>query len=535
MFIKIAFLMSIYTVIYYFPSLAYSNSPSQKTNLTHYKIHPEHYQKYSNRYKKDDTLPKVSGYLSNWTHYQQGFEPNIDELSKYDIIMLSFFGLCGTEIGDPTIISAVQSLQKQCTKEGAEKYTLMTTDIFSDTQKAFSSAGISGSWNKKWLADNPAGMLGVMKKLHEEKGTMIGVSIFGWSLSNIASDAVKPENRKVFIDSIIKMVEAYPFIGELDIDWEYPAIKGAEKNKFDKENDASNYKDFVSELKTRLVAANREDITLGIACGATIEKIDAIGLKDLVAAGIQNIHLMTYDFSGQWDNKVDHHTNLIQSDNTDYSADKAVQYIINEIGIAPENIHIGCANYSRNFIVDESQEKLEFNPVKGKFTPDTKTLGTFEIATCQINDIMDNFMDISESGAKGKNGYTLYTDQYANADFLFNNDKKIFISYDTPRTVFAKSQYAIKHKLGGVFTWMVDPDEGLMFNAIKEGLGYKVSDQKIDMKNIINSCGENIDAKTCSTLTYLNASKLTGVNSKPNETHKTNIEKIKLSLEITFK
>ncbi|WP_143060334.1 hypothetical protein [Streptomyces sp. TLI_105] len=54
--------------------------------------------------------------------------------------------------------------------------------------------------------------------------------------------------------------------------------------------------------------------------------------------------------------------------------------------------------------------------------------GTFESGTTEPADILRNYLDL-ETGA-GCNGFTLYTDTVADADFLYNPD-----SYTAPHTV----------------------------------------------------------------------------------------------------
>jgi len=467
-----------------------------------------------NSYQADDSLLPVEAYLSNWTHYQQGFKPDLDALSKYDTVILSFFGLCGTEVGDPEITSAIDHLKASCV--GVPKYSLMTTDLYGDYQVGFPSAGVAGKYNGAWLDKNPSGMMGVMKKLHDEKGTDVAISVLGWSLSNVASDAVSTKaNRTVFINSLIEFATIYPFIKQFDIDWEYPGIAGAEHTKFDAENDAANYAKFVSELRTALDSSSLNDVRIAIASGAPTDKIDAAKLNDLVDAGVDTIHLMTYDFFGEvWAQELAHHTNLMSSDPTKWSSDRAIQYMINDLNMDPKSIQIGYANYSRNA---PKSEITSYSPLEGTFDVRGKSTvpgvraprsyevaGTAEEAVTGIHDIFTNYMSASASeGVKPINGYHLYTDKESNADYLYNPDNKLFISLDTPRTVYAKAQYAKKYGLGGIFNWMTDQDEGMMLNAAREGLGYTLQSSKIDMSKIINTCGENVNADTCQKLTHL--------------------------------
>uniref|UniRef100_UPI001F35D43D glycosyl hydrolase family 18 protein n=1 Tax=Yersinia alsatica TaxID=2890317 RepID=UPI001F35D43D len=78
-------------------------------------------------------------------------------------------------------------------------------------------------------------------------------------------------------------------------------------------------------------------------------------------------------------------------------------------------------------------------------------------------------------------GFNLYTDELADADYLYNPDSSLFISIDTPRTVKAKAEYVKNKKLGGIFTWTADQDQGLLVNAAREGLDCPIVKQHIDM------------------------------------------------------
>ncbi|TGC37732.1 chitinase, partial [Salmonella enterica subsp. enterica serovar Enteritidis] len=83
---------------------------------------------------------------------------------------------------------------------------------------------------------------------------------------------------------------------------------------------------------------------------------------------------------------------------------------------------------------------------------------------------------------KGRNGFNVYTDQVADADYLYSPESKLFLSLDAPRTVKAKGEYAAKLGLGGVFTWTIDQDNGVLVNAVREGLGYEIESEVIDME-----------------------------------------------------
>lgn len=95
---------------------------------------------------------------------------------------------------------------------------------------------------------------------------------------------------------------------------------------------------------------------------------------------------------------------------------------------------------------------------------------------------MRHYLQFDGNRLSGKNGYTLYHDKIANADYLYNKNLGVFISLDTPRSVYAKAKYVVKRKLGGLFAWTVDADNGLLAHAANEGLGNEVEKKIIDMR-----------------------------------------------------
>src|SRR5207237_2807904 len=88
-----------------------------------------------------------------------------------------------------------------------------------------------------------------------------------------------------------------------------------------------------------------------------------------------------------------------------------------------------------------------------------------------------------------------------NADFLHNATSKIFMSLDTPRSVYVKGRYAKENSLGGIFVWTADLEHGLHSNAAREGCGYEIETQRIDMSHFY-FCGGNITATECERITF---------------------------------
>ena len=55
---------------------------------------------------------------------------------------------------------------------------------------------------------------------------------------------------------------------------------------------------------------------------------------------------------------------------------------------------------------------------------------------------------------------------------MFKPSTGELITYDDERSVKAKGQYVLANKLGGLFSWEIDADNGDILNAMHEGLGH---------------------------------------------------------------
>merc|ERR1711912_212696 len=153
--------------------------------------------------------------------------------------------------------------------------------------------------------------------------------------------------------------------------------------------------------------------------------------------------------------------------------------------------NIGYAGYSRNAL---NAEINSFSPLQGTLEileEDRDGQGTFENLTSEYNDILYNYFD--PENKTGKNGYNVYTDIEANADYLYNDNLKVFMSIDTPRSVKEKGKYALDKGLGGIFTWTIDQDAGLLANAAREGAGYERVDPPVMDMSEFYFKGCNID------------------------------------------
>lgn len=142
------------------------------------------------------------------------------------------------------------------------------------------------------------------------------------------------------------------------------------------------------------------------------------------------INLMTYDFAGPWTDACGHHAQLYtpehpHNDAARTSCKSAVTYLLSK-GVPSRKILLGIPTYGRSF--------LGATKAGDCFTGQGGEEGTFE------------YKDLPRPGA------TEYFDGSVGAVYSIGGDGG-FVTYDDPRTVHMKAQYAKQQKLGGFFYW----------------------------------------------------------------------------------
>jgi chitinase len=108
-------------------------------------------------------------------------------------------------------------------------------------------------------------------------------------------------------------------------------------------------------------------------------------------------------------------------------------------GVPSEKIVIGIAFYGKGW----QMESTDNNGLYGKAVKQARGGGFTYLKDSLVN----------------KNGYKQYWDGKAKAPFLFNPEKKIFISYDDERSVKEKCKYVKRHHLAGAMFWEYNSDK----------------------------------------------------------------------------
>lgn len=260
------------------------------------------------------------------------------------------------------------------------------------------------------------------------------ISVGGWGWSGEFSDmALNKSTRKVFINSCINFIKKHNLDG-IDIDWEYPGLPG-NNNTYRKE-DKQNFTLLLKETRLSLDSLEKKrnkKLLLTIAAGAFEEYLKNIEPEKIIKY-LDFINLMSYDFTGEWNDTAYHHANLFTSKKYPYlnSANKAVNLFINN-GIPANKIVLGIAFYGRAW----TQVGSNHNGLGQKANGKGFSVSFAEIKTRYLN----------------KNNFIYHYDSEAQAPYLWSDRLKTFISFEDTSSVKAKCRYIKKNKLKGLMFW----------------------------------------------------------------------------------
>lgn len=288
--------------------------------------------------------------------------------------------------------------------------------------------------------------LNELKKINPE--LKIVPSIGGWSWSENFSDAVlTPSSRKKFAKSSVDIVRQYNLDG-VDIDWEYPAMRGEEGNIYrpeDKQHFTMMFEEIRAELN-KLSTETGKKYLLTAAVGGSKSFVNNTEMNK-VGKILDYILIMTYDYGGR---DVSHHTNLYPSKGQE-GGSSAHQSVVDFVaaGVPAEKIGLGAAFYSRSREATTTHKNgLLQASVSGSKVVAGQGGG--------YTKMKDEFVD--------QKGYKRYWDKAAQAPYLFNPETKVFLTYDDEKSIQKKAKYIKKNKLAGIFFWEYfnDPKEYLL-------------------------------------------------------------------------
>lgn len=258
------------------------------------------------------------------------------------------------------------------------------------------------------------------------------LSLGGWGGCQMCSDVFNSaKGRKEFVQSV-KEISAYFKTDGIDLDWEYPAIKGFPGHTFRPE-DKTNFTLLLKELRE----VNGASFEISFASGGFTSYIkESIDWKEAIKY-TNFINIMSYDLVHGYSKISGHHTPLYSTPQQTESTDNAVQLML-KAGVPAEKLVIGAAFYGRYFKIEDGNKVDLYMPCSFSHGFSSK---------------------FSADSLSAKNGFEKHWDDVAKAPYAINTTRRLLATYDDEQSIALKTKYAVKNKLGGIMFWQLYDDK----------------------------------------------------------------------------
>lgn len=370
---------------------------------------------------------RIVGYFVQWGIYSRDYEPADIPADKLTHVNYAFLAA------------------------DAATGQLVTIDAWADMQKTFAAKnGLPAQTWQQQAADEAGnfGRLRDLKTLYPHLKVLLSVG--DWSLSTpfsgVAADAAK---REAFAASCAEWVSTQGFDG-IDIDWEYPEAA-----------DRDNFTALLTETRQALnakAAADGRTYLLTLASPAGDARIAAWDLP-AVAAQVDWINIMTYDYHGGWDAVTGHLAPLYENP-ADPSATRATWNVAWAVGayldggVPASKLHVGIPFYGRSWETVPSTDNGLFQA--GTAGPNLGVAGNWE------NGVFDYWKVIAlERGG----GYSSCFDATSRAPYLYGPNLSswltsggLFVTYESRASLAEKLALITSRGLGGVMFWELSGD-----------------------------------------------------------------------------
>ncbi len=269
------------------------------------------------------------------------------------------------------------------------------------------------------------------------------MSVGGWTDSGPFYEMAATEStRQTFARSCADFLGKYPQFDGIDIDWEHPVSGGLQPGS---PRDARNYVLLLAALRGAIGAGK----LLTVAASASPRGIDPIEYADM--AGILDwVNVMTYDFHSGGA-RAGFNSALYNHDdpsNPRLNLHDAVQAIAAK-GMPRNKLVAGVPFYGRGWRGVESSNSW------------STVTGPLQVGGYRI--IAETFLKSPE--------YVRYWDDVAKVPWLYNADRKEWITYEDPQSMRLKGEYVAAQSLAGAMFWELSNDDGTLLDALRSGLG----------------------------------------------------------------
>ncbi|XP_042888796.1 chitinase-3-like protein 1 [Penaeus japonicus] len=345
-------------------------------------------------------------------------------------------------------------------RPGDGKFDVEDIDPFLCTHLIFGFAGLSNhtwtievldEWNELCPGDQGGNNCAydrfvALKQLNPELKTILAVGGWNEGSEDYSVMSGDPAKRKTFVDSSVALVRKHKFDG-LDMDWEYPAARGGVPE------DKDNFIILLQELRAAFDAFSPPLMLTG-AVAAGKPTLDAAYHVAQMGELFDQVHLMTYDYHGAWENTTHHNAPLcgLPTDSDDmafFNVVFSVNYYIS-LGVPKEKLVMGIPEYGRCYTLDNINENGMLSPASkpGPAGPYIRIPGTLG-----FNEICKRFIEDDTCH--------LEKDPIMYEPYFYCSSDNIWCGFDDADSVTLKARYAKNMGLSGILVWTVDTDDFL--------------------------------------------------------------------------
>ena len=255
----------------------------------------------------------------------------------------------------------------------------------------------------------------------------------GWYPQEFSDAASTAQNRERFAETAVDHVLNFGFDG-IDLDWEYP-------DGTTDEDDPENFELLVGEIRDELDARVGDDALLTMAASPNPTTADA-AYRDGVFDDLDYVHVMNYDYHGDWDEKTNFNAPLHSEPDSplgeDWNVASHMEYWSGR-PIADEDLVLGIPFYGRVYEPVHSDDNDGLYQEFG--SAEAETYGT----------IVDDYLS--------DHRYDEFWHDVAEVPWLYRSQGRgEFISYDDPDSVANKMQFVLDNGFGGAFCWELSQD-----------------------------------------------------------------------------
>ncbi|KAJ1950638.1 hypothetical protein FBU59_000582 [Linderina macrospora] len=323
----------------------------------------------------------------------------------------------------------------------------------------------------------------VVSDLHG-KGVKVLMSLGGWTGSSLFSRIMNSDaTRNSLISNIINYLDTNNLDG-IDIDWEYPGRLGNTCNVYDVENDYKNYLSFLQGLRSNLdekFGSNKKLVTIAVR----VEPFDGPNgpISDVseFAKVVDFANIMQYDINGGWNTQTGPNAPLEAEPGKGAQLSFASAIAAwTGAGWPANQLTAGLAFYGRSTTALEDMTQDPDNMYQKQST--TVPLGDSEDASwydeCAgttsnsgIWQWKNMIGTVLSDDTTPISPWVRTWDSATSTPWLFNPSTKQFISYDDPKSIKLKVDYAAAKGLLGTMVWSANMDRNNELLGIAAAFG----------------------------------------------------------------